>query len=81
MSHHCVSESSEGLLLDQCEAIVEEGLKTLEKVERALEIIEQMQLYKKGFNNLESYHRERWLKQLDLTHLCKIKKSKSKNKE
>ena len=74
MSHYCVSKSSEGLLLDQCEAIIIEGLKNLEKVERALEIIEKMQLYKKDFENLNSYHRERWSKQIDLTHLCKIKK-------
>ena len=75
MSHYFIPKSSEGLLLDQCEAIIEEGLKTLEKVERALAIIEQMQLYKKGFENLDSYHRERWSRQIDLTHLCKIKKS------
>ena len=74
MSHYFVPKSSEGLLLEQCEAIIEEGLKTLEKVERALEIIEQMQLYKKGFKNLDSYHEERWSEHIDLTHLCKIKK-------
>ena len=74
MSHYYVSKSSEELLLDQCEAIIVEGLKNLEKVERALAIIEQMQLYKKDFETLNSYHRERWLKQIDLTHLCKIKK-------
>ena len=74
MSHY---KSSEGLLLDQCEAIIEEGLKTLEKVEKALAIIEQMQLYKKSFGNLNSYHKERWSEHIDLTHLCKIKKTNS----
>ncbi|MCH9739307.1 MAG: hypothetical protein K0U38_00485 [Epsilonproteobacteria bacterium] len=80
MSHYLVPKSSETLLLDQCEAIIEEGLKTLEKVERAFAIIEQMQLHKRGFENLDSYYKERWAEQIDLTHLCQIQNSNLNSK-
>jgi hypothetical protein len=66
------SNSSERLLLEQCEAIIEEGLQTLEKVERALAIIEQMRLYKNGFETFESYSAKRWNMEMKLPHLCKI---------
>lgn len=78
MSHYLVPKSSEILLLDQCEAIIKEGLKTLEKVERAFAIIEQMKLYQNGFENLDSYYKERWSKDIDLSHLCQIQNSNSK---
>ena len=68
MSHH----SSERLLLEQCEAIIEEGLKTLEKVERAFAIIDKMQLYKNGFENFESYSTKKWKTDMKLPHLCQI---------
>lgn len=77
MSHYLVPKSSEGLLLDQCEAIIEEGLKTLEKVERAFAIIEQMKLYRKGFEDLDSYYKERWVDDIDLMHLCQVQNSNS----
>ena len=74
MSHHSsLSTPSEQLLLEQCEAIIEEGLKTLEKVERAFEIIEQMQLYKNGFKNFESYTQKKWNIDRKLPHLCQLK--------
>ncbi len=75
MSHHSMSSfsnSSERLLLEQCEAIIEEGLQTLEKVERALAIIEQMRLYKNSFETFESYSAKRWDMNMKLPHLCKI---------
>jgi len=73
MSHHSISNLSHRLLLEQCEAIIEEGLQTLEKVERALEIIEQMQLYKNSFETFESYSQEKWKIDMKLPHLCQIK--------
>ena len=67
------SHSSNRLLLEQCEAIIEEGLQTLEKVEKALAIIEQMQLYKNGFESFESYSQKKWKIDMKLPHLCQIK--------
>jgi hypothetical protein len=75
MSHHSVSKisnRSQYLLLEQCEAIIEEGLQTLEKVERALAIIEQMKLYKNGFETFECYSDKRWKRDMKLPHLCQI---------
>jgi len=72
MSHHSISTISDRLLLEQCEAIIEEGLQTLEKVEKALAIIEQMQLYKNGFETFESYSKKRWKIEMKLPHLCQI---------
>ena len=72
MSYHSMSNISDRLLLEQCEAIIEEGLQTLEKVEKALAIIEQMRLYKNGFETFESYSAERWKIDMKLPHLCKI---------
>ncbi len=75
MSHHSMSNfsnNSERLLLEQCEAIIEEGLRTLAKVERALGIIEQMQLYKNSFETFESYSTKRWDINMKLPHLCKM---------
>lgn len=76
MSHHMVSNNSNRLLLDQCEAIIEEGLKTLEKVERALAIVEQMKLYKDDFESLDSYYKERWVEKINLSKLCTIQSKK-----
>ena len=74
-----VPETSHHLLFDQCEAIIEEGLKTLEKVERAFAIIEQMKLYREEFKDLDSYYKERWAKNIDLSHLCQIQTKNSKS--
>ena len=76
MSHHSISNLSHRLLLEQCEAIIEEGLETLAKVERALAIIEQMKLYKNGFETFESYSAKRWDIDMKLPHLCQIKTKK-----
>ena len=48
------------LLLKQCEAIVEGELKNLQKLFRALEVIEQMELYTEQYDNFDSYYRNRW---------------------
>jgi len=72
MSHNFSSNLSNHLLLEQCEAIIEEGLKTLEKVERAFAIIDQMRLYKNSFENFESYSAKKWKTDTKLPHLCQI---------
>lgn len=72
MSQYVVSETSHYHLLGQCEAIIEEGLKTLEKIEKAFAIIEQMELYKEEFKDLDSYYKERWEDNIELSHLCQI---------
>jgi len=74
MSHPLIRQDSNALLLNQCEAIIEEGLKTLEKVERAFAIIEEMKLYREGFATLDGYYKERWSESIDLGHLCQIEK-------
>jgi len=76
MSYHFTSSLSDDLLLEQCEAIIEEGLKTLEKVERAFSIIEQMRLYKNSFENFESYSAKKWKTDTKLPHLCQIQTKK-----
>lgn len=78
MGQYVVPEDSHQLLFEQCEAIIEEGLKTLEKVERAFAIIEQMRLYKARFENIDSYYKERWSENIDLAHLCHIQRQKNK---
>jgi len=72
MNPHSMSNFSNRLLLEQCEAIIEEGLQTLEKVEKALAIIEKMQLYKNGFETFESYSQKKWKMDMKLPHLCQI---------
>lgn len=64
------------LLLRQCESVIEEGLENLYKIERALSIIKEMQLYQEDFNNFEEYCRQKWEidKSLDfLERECHIK--------
>jgi hypothetical protein len=72
MNPHSMSNFSDRLLLEQCEAIIEEGLKTLKKVERAFEIIEERELYKNGFETFESYSKKKWKTDMKLPHLSKI---------
>ncbi len=48
------------LLLKQCEAIIEDELKDLQKLFRALEVIEQTKLYKGQYEDFASYCQNRW---------------------
>lgn len=48
------------MLLKQCEAIIEGELENLKKLSRALEVIEQMELYAEQYDNFESYCQDRW---------------------
>ena len=48
------------LLLKQCEAIIEGELENLKKLTRALEVIEQMELYTEQYDDFKSYCQDRW---------------------
>ncbi len=48
------------MLLKQCEAIIEGELENLKKLFRALEVIEQMELYTEQYDDFESYCQDRW---------------------
>jgi len=48
------------LLLKQCEAIIEGELENLQKLFRALEVIEQRKLYKGQYEDFTSYCQNRW---------------------
>ncbi len=48
------------LLLKQCEAIIEGELENFKKLTRALEVIEQMELYTEQYDDFKSYCHDRW---------------------
>ena len=48
------------LLLKQCEAIIEAEMENLKKLSRALEVIEQMELYREQYDDFKSYCQDRW---------------------
>lgn len=48
------------VILRQCESIIEEELKSLNKLTRALEVIEEMKLYTEQYDDFESYYKDRW---------------------
>lgn len=66
MPHLEKEDTSHKMLLGQCEAIIQEGLKRIEKVERAFAIIEQMQLYKNKSDDFETYYQENWAMKMKL---------------
>lgn len=54
------------LLLQQCEAIIEEELENMKKLVRALEVIRHMELYTDQYDDFESYCKDRWQRGLTL---------------
>jgi len=60
------------LLLKQCEAIIEEELENLKKLVRALEVVEQMELYTEQHEDFESYCQHRWKTIEDLGYQGKL---------
>ncbi len=44
----------------QCEAIIQEGLDAISKVDRALDIIQQMKLYDNTHKSFETYCQTKW---------------------
>lgn len=55
-----VKISDSPLLLTQCEAIIEGELENLKKLFRALELIEESELYKEKYKNFALYCQHRW---------------------
>jgi hypothetical protein len=55
-----ISTPPSHIVLKQCEAIIQEELKSLNKLVRALEVIEQMKLYTEQYDDFESYCKDRW---------------------
>ena len=51
---------SQALVLQQCEAIIYDEMKNLQKLYRAFEVIQEMELYKQGYKDFSSYCTERW---------------------
>ena len=48
------------LVLQQCEAIIEEELENMKKLIRALDVIKHMELYTDKYDDFESYWQDRW---------------------
>lgn len=71
--------SNENLLI-QCEAIIKEGLSDMSKVDRALAIINDLQLYQKGYQDFEAYCQENWSINNQYRHLF-LKNNKDKNEQ
>ncbi|HHD77750.1 MAG TPA: hypothetical protein ENK93_03035 [Campylobacteraceae bacterium] len=57
---HETNPSVSPLVLKQCEAIIEKELENLQKLYRALVVIEEMELYKEQFEDFTAYCHERW---------------------
>ena len=63
-------------LLTQCEAVIREGLESLQKVDRALSIINNLKLYNQEYEDFETYCKENWSIKTNYTHLY-LKKEKN----
>lgn len=63
-------------LLTQCEAVIREGLESIQKVDRALSIINNLKLYKQEYKDFETYCQENWHMKNSYTHLY-FKKDKN----
>ena len=48
------------ITLKQCEAVINEGLTTLYKVDQALSIIKKHQLFEEHYPSFEDYCRSKW---------------------
>ncbi len=51
---------SQTVVLQQCEAIIYDEIQNLQKLYKAFEVIQEMELYKQGYENFSSYCTERW---------------------
>jgi len=51
---------SQTVALQQCEAIIYDELKNLQKLYKAFEVIQEMELYKQEYKDFLSYCTERW---------------------
>ena len=48
------------ITLKQCEAIIAEGLDAIHKVDRALSIIHDMELYSQEYESFKAYRHAKW---------------------
>jgi hypothetical protein len=48
------------LLLEQCEAVIEQELQNFEKLSRALALIKEQALYKEEYQDFNDYCNKRW---------------------
>ncbi len=51
---------SQTVVLQQCEAIISDEMQNLQKLYKAFEVIQEMELYKQGYEDFSSYCVERW---------------------
>ncbi len=58
------------VIVKQCEAIIEEGFDAMYKVDRALSIIEDMELYKPTYQSFDAYCLAKWQMNVHFQHLC-----------
>ncbi len=52
---HNVEARDHPITLNQCEAILDEGLDSFFKIARALDLIKKMKLYQKEYDSFEDY--------------------------
>ena len=50
----------DNLTLKQCEAVINEGLNSLFKIDQALIIIKKFQLFEKEYQSFEDYCQSKW---------------------
>ena len=55
-----LDRATKAVILKQCEAIIAEGLEAMDKVDRALTIIHDMELFTEEFDNFSSYCQAKW---------------------
>lgn len=51
---------SHTVVLQQCEAIIKDEMQNLQKLYRAFEVIQEMELYKQGYEDFSTYCQKRW---------------------
>lgn len=55
-----LNHSTKEITFRQCEAIIQEGLDVMYKVDRALSLIHDMGLYEGKYQNFEAYCQDKW---------------------
>lgn len=58
-------------ILNQCEAVIEEGLSSFYKTLKALDIINSMKLYECNYSSIENYIEDKWDDKKELFSMIK----------
>lgn len=66
-------EAKKEFILNQCEAILQEGMDSVYKIQRALQIIEKMKLYQDSYSDIENYIENKWNLNSDMLHIISNK--------